>query len=125
MEITMSESDDRTIDLPVTFVGMEQDEHAPRFAVYAADITGRPARKLSTFDGKTVPVPIGHGTIIFGPDVEDFTTLPKDSFVMYRLEQKLETWREQGILLPRNIWDRFHFHFSCVSGTVQKCRPWF
>src|SRR3546814_19073773 len=45
--------------------------------------------------------------------------------VSYRLEQKIDLWRKAGIVLPRDIWDRFHFHFACVSGSVRKCRPWY
>lgn len=50
---------------------------------------------------------------------------PRRPLVTYRVPQMIELWSKQGIVLPRHIWDRFHVHFACVTGTVRKCRPWF
>ena len=122
----MTNRNDKTIDLPVTFVGLESGEEAPRIAAYQLDKSGRPVRKLGAHDGKSLKADVSEArSIALGPDIEDFKTLPKESLVSYRVAQKVDRWREQGIVLPREIWTRFYFHFVCVSGTVRKCRPWF
>ena len=90
------------------------------------DTAGRPARKLGSYDGKVLKLDLGDArSVALGPDVKDFKALPKESLVSYRPAQKIDLWRKQGIVLPRDIWDRFDFHFACVTGTVRKCRPWF
>jgi hypothetical protein len=122
----MAKSNENPIDLKVTFVDLKDGEQAPRFAAYHLDSAGRPTKKLGSYDGKALRIDPGDArSITLGPDVEDFIALPKESFVSYRLGQKIDLWRKQGIVLPRDIWDRFHFHFVCVTGTVRKCRPWF
>jgi len=117
---------DKSLDLTVNFVGLEAGEQAPRFAAYQLDNAGRPTAKLGGFDGKAFKADVSAvGSIALGPDVDDFKNLPKESLVRYRVAQKLDDWRRQGIVLPRDIWDRFRFNFVCVTGTVRKCRPWF
>ncbi len=37
----MKEQCDPSLDLPVTFVGLKDDEQAPRFAAYQVDTAGR------------------------------------------------------------------------------------
>lgn len=116
----------KQFDLPVTFVDLKEGEAAPRLAAYQLDAAGRPVKKLGIFDGKTLRLETGEAkSLALGPDVEDFRTLPKESLSSYRLEQKVELWRKQGIVLPREVWGRFQFRFACVSGTVRKCRPWY
>ena len=122
----MSKPKEKVIDLPVTFVGLKDGERAPRLAAYQLDTAGRPVRKLGGYDGKVLKIDLGDArSVALGPDVEDFKALPTESLVSYRLAQKIDLWRTQGIVLPRDIWDRFQFHFACVTGTVRKCRPWF
>lgn len=122
----MKEQHEPSLDLPVTFVGLKDDAQAPRFAAYQVDTAGRPVRKLGAYNGEVLKVDFGDAkSVAFGPDVEDFKTLPRESLASYRVAQKIDLWRRQGIVLPRDIWDQFHFHFVCVTGTVRKCRPWF
>lgn len=122
----MIKPNEKPIELPVTFVGLGAGEPPPRFAAYQLGSSGRPLRKLGGYDGKTLKIDHGQvGSVAFGPDVEDFKDLPKESLVSYRLAQKIDLWRKQGVVLPRDVWDRFRFQFACVSGTVRKCRPWF
>lgn len=122
----MTIRNEKPIDLPVTFVGLKDGEQAPRFAVYQLDTAGRPVTKLGGYDGKVLKIDLGDArSVALGPDVEDFKALPKGSLASYRVAQKIDLWRKQGIVLPHDIWDRFHFHFACVTGTVRKCRPWF
>jgi hypothetical protein len=122
----MAKHDEKPIELPVTFVDLNEGEQAPRFAVYQLDLAGRPHKKLGSYDGKALRIDFGDvGAVALGPDVEDFKNLPGESLTTYRVEQTGELWRKQGLVLPRDIWDRFHFHFVCVTGTVRKCRPWF
>lgn len=123
----MANEKDKLLDLAVTFVDLERDEEAPRIAAYQLDKSGRPVKKLGAQEeGKLLKVDFGEAkSIALGPDVEDFGTLPKESLVSYRVAQKIGLWRDQGIVLARDIWDRFHFRFVCVSGTVRKCRPWY
>ncbi len=117
---------EKPIDLMVTLVDLEQGEEAPQFAAYQVNTAGQPVRKLGRYDGKALKMDIGDaGVIAFGPDVEEFKTLPKESLVSYRVDQKIDLWQKQGVVLPRDIWSRFHFYFTCVTGTVRKCRPWY
>jgi hypothetical protein len=113
-------------DIPVTFVDLKDGEQAPRFAVYQIDSAGRPVRKLGGYECKALRIDLGDArSVALGPDIEDFKTLPKESLAIYRVAQNIDLWRQQGIVLPRDTWDRFHLHFVCVTGTVRKCRPWF
>lgn len=122
----MAKINEKQIEFPVTFVDLTNGEQAPRLAAYSIDSAGRPVKKLGSYDGKVFRIEPGEArSIALGPEVEDFKALPKESLVSYRLAQKIELWRKQGIVLPRDIWDRFHFQFACVTGTVRKCRPWF
>lgn len=118
--------DGKSLDLKVTFVGLEAGAAPPRFAVYRMDTSGRPVAKLGAYDGKTLSFDPGKaGVVAFAPDVEDFRNLPTDSLIRYRLAQNAEQWRKRGVVLSPDIWNRFRFFFTCVSGTVRKCRPWF
>lgn len=122
----MPENNKKISDLRVTFADLKSGEQAPRFAAYQIDPAGRPIRKIGGYDGKGFQLDPGDATsIALGPDVEGFRELPKENLVTYRVAQKIDLWRKQGVVLPRDIWDRFHFHFVCVTGTVRKCRPWF
>ena len=122
----MAKTNQKQMEFTVTFVDLAAGEQAPRLAAYLLDIAGRPEKKLGSYDGKVFRIELTEArSIALGPDVEDFRTLPRESLSSYRLAQKIELWRKQGIVLPRDIWDRFHFQFACVSGTVRKCRPWF
>jgi hypothetical protein len=127
-EITMASRNEKEkpLDLTVTFVGLDDGQQPPRFAAYKVDVSGRPIRKLGSYDGKLLRLDPGEASAIaFGPDVEDFRTLPTDSLARYRVAQQVDLWRKQGLVLGPDIWNRFHFRFQCVSGTVSKCRPWF
>lgn len=126
MVIIMKTSNQKPLNLPVTFVGIKEGEPAPHFAVYQIDTTGRPTKKVGGYDGKALSLGAGVASVVaFGPDVEEFSALPKDSLASFRVSEKLDLWRKQGVVLSRDIWGRFHFHYACVSGTVQKCRPWY
>lgn len=122
----MAKNTEKLTDLQVTFVDLEAGAQAPRFAAYRINAAGRPVSKLGVYDGQRLSLDLGEArTIALGPDVEDFTALPAENLVRYRVAQKLDLWRSQGVVLPRDIWDRFHFVFFCVTGTVSKCRPWY
>jgi hypothetical protein len=114
-------------DLSVTFVGLNKKEEAPHFAVYQIDAARRPIKKIGGYDGERLKMELGDAkSIALGPDVEDFTELPNDNLVPYRVAPRLSSlWRKNGVVLPFDLWDRFHIHLSCVSGTINKCRPWF
>lgn len=117
---------EKLIDLPITFVDLKADEEAPRIAAYEVDRSGRPIKKLGRQENNVLKADLTEaGSIALGPDVEDLTTLSKESLVRYRVEEKRDLWREQGIVLGSEIWRRLIFHYVCVSGTVRKCRPWF
>lgn len=122
----MAKSKEKPAGLNVTFVGLKENEKAPEFAVYKLNTAGRPVRKVGSYDGKTLKIEASKSeTIAFGPDTDDFETLPKESLANFRMDQSLELWKKQGVVLPAELWRRFHLHFACVSGTVEKCRPWF
>src|SRR5215470_14133286 len=124
-KLFMKEDKSKSNDFPVTFVGVEEGEKTPAFAVYQVDATGKPVKKLTTYSGKNLTIPADTGSVAFGPDVEDLASLSRESLATYRVAQKIDTWREQGIVLPRDVWNRFHFYYICVTGTLRKCRPWY
>lgn len=111
----------------VVFVDLDPTEAPPRFAIYAPDAGGRPAKKIGGFDGKTLTFDPGEtGEIILGPDVENpASLLDPETLKRYRVAQILPQWRETGVVLGPDVYDRFRFRFTCVSGTVKKCRPWY
>lgn len=122
----MTERSKNQNEFLVTFVGLKENEQAPRFAAYLLDAAGRPARKLSSNEGNLLKVDFGEAkTVALGPDVEDFSELPTESLTRYRVAEISELWRKQGIVLPDDTWNRFHFRYVCVSGSVRKCRPWY
>lgn len=122
----MTTSKDEPLDLNVTFVGLKDGAKAPTFAAYKVDVAGRPIRKLGSYDGKRLRLDPGDAaTIAFGPDVDDAKSLSAESLSAYRVAQNIDLWRRQGLVLAPEIWNRFHFLYQCVTGTVSKCRPWF
>jgi len=111
----------------VQLAGLKEGETPPTLAVYEIDTTGRAVRKLAEArDGQVEVQPDWEKLpgIAIGPDVDDAETLTSDSLVPYRLDTIASVWRERGIVIGRDLWERFRFHFLCVSGQVRKCRPW-
>lgn len=122
----MAKSKERSMNLDVTLVDLKEDEKAPTFAAYKINAAGRPIKKIGNYDGKKLKIESAKtGPIALGPDKDDFKALSKESLINFRLEENLEQWEKRGIILPRELWGRFHLHFACVSGTLEKCRPWF
>ncbi|MCB1908177.1 MAG: hypothetical protein KDH15_12455 [Rhodocyclaceae bacterium] len=122
----MATSRDRTLEVPVIFAGLGKDEARPRFAVYRVDKRGRPSERIGSFDGKHLKIDLGGAeTIAFGPDTDDPGALAQESLTIYRVAQKLETWRRQGVVIAQDAWHYFIRLPVCVAGKVRKCRPWF
>ena len=122
----MAKGNEKAANLAVTFVGMKEGESAPRFAAYQLDRAGRPVKKLGVYDGKTFNGDFEEAAAVaFGPDAEDFKTLPPESLALYRVSDQVELWRKQGLVFAQDTWQRFRFFFTCVTGTVRKCRPWY
>lgn len=122
----MAKGNEKAANLAVTFVGIKEGESAPRFAAYQLDRAGKPAKKLGVYDGKTFTGDLDEASAVaFGPDTEDFKTLPPDSLALYRVSDQIELWRNQGLVFAQGTWQRFRFIFTCVTGTVRKCRPWY
>ncbi|MEF7613597.1 hypothetical protein V4F39_06695 [Aquincola sp. MAHUQ-54] len=125
----MAQQDPRRVAGPlrVQFAGLAPGEPMPVFALYETDVSGRPLRKLAVSKDGTLDVGESLPKLRYvglGPDVEDPAALPRQSLTRYRVSSVLEPWTKNGILLGRDIWDRFRFHVTCVSGTAKKCRPW-
>lgn len=122
----MPKNTDKALEIAVTFVGLEDTAQPPRFAAYLLNAAGRPVKKLGGYNGKMLSVDFGEARqVAFGPDTEDFATLPPESLVSYRVDQMAALWRQRGLVLGPDIWNRFHFYFACVTGNVRKCRPWY
>ncbi|GBC95324.1 hypothetical protein HRbin16_01112 [bacterium HR16] len=111
----------------VQLAGLEPGETAPAIAVYEVDAVGKPVRKLARVEKDRLDVQAEWTrlpAIALGPDVTDLAQLTPESLVTFRPDATLPVWRERGLIIGRDIWDRFHFEFVCVSGTARKCRPW-
>ncbi|GIV18178.1 MAG: hypothetical protein KatS3mg022_3613 [Armatimonadota bacterium] len=111
----------------VQLAGLEHGETAPAIAVYEVDTAGKPVRKLARVEKDRLDVQAEWTqlpAIALGPDVTDLTQLTDESLVTFRPDATFPVWRERGLILGRDIWERFHFEFVCVSGTARKCRPW-
>lgn len=122
----MSSRNEKPIELKVTFVDFDENDAIPRFAAYQIDTSGKPISKLGSYDGKLLKLDISSANVVaIGPEVEDFKTLPKESLTLYRVDQKLEAWRKEGLVLAPENWSRLHLSYVCVTGSVQKCRPWY
>lgn len=59
MVIIMKTSNQKPLNLPVTFVGIKESEQAPHFAVYQIDTTGRLTKKVGGYDGKALSLGAG------------------------------------------------------------------
>ena len=122
----MATSKDKTLDVPVIFAGLGKDEAPPGFAVYRVDPRGRPAQKIGSSDGKRVKIALGDAeTIAFGPDADDHGELAQESLTLFRVAQKLDIWRSQGVVITRDAWQYLIQVRVCVGGKARKCRPWF
>lgn len=65
---------------------------------YQLDAEGRALRKLGAYNDKTININLGTANqIAFGPDIEDFATLPNSSLVSYRVDQVAALWRQHGL----------------------------
>lgn len=125
----MAEEDPRRAAGPIRvhFADLEPGMPAPVFAAYETDVSGRPLRKLAV--SKEDAIDVGNALakvryVALGPDTEDPASLQKEALTRYRVSSVLEQWTRGGILLGKDIWDRFRFHVTCVSGHALKCRPW-
>lgn len=111
----------------VRLAGIKPDETAPVVAVYEVDVTGKALRKLARVEKERLEVSAEWArmpAIALGPDVTDLAQLTAESLVTFRPEVTLPIWRERGLVIGRDIWERFLFEFVCVHGTARKCRPW-
>lgn len=111
----------------VQLADLKPDETAPAIAVYEVDVVGKPVRKLARVEKNQLNVQAEWTrlpTIALGPDVADLAQLSAESLVSFRPDATIPVWRERGLVLGRDIWERFLFEFVCVSGTARKCRPW-
>ncbi len=111
----------------VQLAGLKPDETAPAIAVYEVDVVGKPVRKLARVEKERLDVQAEWArlpAIALGPDVQDLAQLTADSLVTFRPEATFPVWRERGLIIGRDIWERFLFEFVCVHGTARKCRPW-
>lgn len=125
----MAKEDPRRAAGPIRvhFAGLEPGAPVPVFAVYETDVSGRPLRKLAVSKQASVDV----GDVLaklryvgLGPDTDDLAALPKDALTAYRVASVIEQWSRAGIVIGKDIWDRFRFHVTCISGVAKKCRPW-
>ena len=83
----MAKANERN-NLNVTFVDLKETEEAPCFAAYRLDNAGNPIEKLGRYDGKELKINFGKvSTVAFGPDIEEFKTLPRESLISYRVAQ--------------------------------------
>ena len=111
----------------VQFAGLTPGETPPPIAVYEVDTTGRAVRKLAEVrDGQLDVQPEWEKAagIALGPDTDDVGSLGAEALVPYRFDTIAPIWRERGLVIGRNLWERFLFDFVCVTGQVRKCRPW-
>ena len=110
----------------VKFVGLDNQKEAPKFAAYSLNRDGSVAKKIGSYDGKSLNINMSKvERLALGPDVSDVSSLDGVKLHQYRSRDVLTAWRRDGLILPATIWERLFIHFHCVSGTVEKCRPWF
>ena len=113
----MAKSNENSIDLKVTFVGLKDGEQAPHFAAYQIDSAGRPVRKLGGYDGKALRIDLGKArSVTLGPDVEDFKTLPKESLASYRVRTEHRSLAQTGYRVAARYLEPFSFSFSLRHG---------
>jgi len=116
-----------TFSARVQIAGIKPDETAPTIAVYEVDVVGKPVRKLARVEKERLDVQAEWEklpAIALGPDVTDLAQLTAESLVTFRPDVTFPVWRERGLIIGRDIWERFLFEFVCVNGTARKCRPW-
>ncbi len=65
-----------------------------------------------------------HRVVIGAPDEKG--SVRADASIGYRAEEFLSQIKNGRLALAESIWSRFHFHWTCVSGSVRVCRrrPW-
>jgi hypothetical protein len=103
----------------VRFAGIAKDEAAPQLAVYEVDTLGRPTRKLARAERDQLEVSAEWEKlpgIALGPDVDDPSMLSAENVVQYRFDTIAPVWQEGGIVVGRNVWDRFFLETVCVGG---------
>jgi hypothetical protein len=115
------------MEFPVVFAGLENENDAPKAALYLLGSDGAPSKKLGSIGGSALRLdatPPKGARVAIGPDVKDPKTIDPDSLLRYRFEDVIDGWRERGILLPKDRWSLLLHEIVCVSGRVRKCRPW-
>ncbi len=111
----------------VQLAGLKPEESPPAIAVYEVDVVGKPVRKLARIEKERLDVQAEWArlpAIALGPDVQDLAQLTTESLVTFRPDATFPLWQERGLIIGRDIWERFLFEFVCVNGTARKCRPW-
>jgi hypothetical protein len=115
------------MEFPVVFAGLENENDAPKAALYLIGADGAPSKKLGSIGGRALRLdaaPPKGASVAIGPDVKDPKTIDPDRLLRYRFDDVIEGWRENGILLPKDRWSLLLHEIVCVSGNVRKCRPW-
>lgn len=123
----MVKDDSKPAPIRVHFAELAPGMPTPVFAAYETDVSGRPLRKLAVSKEGSLDVGDALAKIRYiglGPDTDDLSALTKEALTRYRVSSIREQWTQAGILLGKDIWDRFRFHVTCVSGVAKKCRPW-
>jgi len=111
----------------VLLVGAQTHEQTPQIAVYSLDSIGRITGKIAVVIDGQLSISSKHGDVVaLGPDVENVADLDTSGLVTLRLADQLAVWDKTGeILIPGPWWRRWLGFYTCLSGTVQKCFPWF
>jgi hypothetical protein len=115
------------MEFPVVFAGLENENDAPKAALYLLGSDGAPSKKLGSIGGSALRLdaaPPKGARVAIGPDVKDPKTINPDTLLLYRFDDVIDGWRERGILLPKDRWSLLLHEIVCVSGRVRKCRPW-
>jgi len=113
------------MNFKVTFAGAEAHEQTPNIALYAVS-AGKIGKKIATVEkGQITIEKDATGTVAFGPDVHDPSTLDPQSLLTVRLADQLPVWRNNNVVaIPAQWWRNWLSFLICLSGKASRCWPW-
>ena len=110
----------------ITLVGAQANEQAANVAIYSLDARGRITEKIGAVIGGQLDVDVHQlpAEVLFGPDVENPTSLDPASLLRVRVSDQLASWEaNKAILIPAQWWRRWLGFQTCISGEVFRCFP--
>jgi hypothetical protein len=120
----------RGSDPRIRLADLGEGAEAPELAVFAVDASGEAIQSAPVgADGKfslsDATLKKAHEVVV-GPNVDDLADVDRSTLARFRVSYIQDLIASgEALEIPESKWGRFHFHRTCVDGSVRHCWPFF